>query len=144
MSLVVIKNHIKSKLLAISNIQEVQDYPTVDTNGYPLAVVRSMGVDNDYETTCENIETYKFQVYLIVENSGDLSNLSATRAIVEALFDEVRDNFDNDEFLSGISLPADRQLMGVLPALGDINEVEEGKYVEGTIILNIKVSKSLS
>jgi len=144
MSIVTLKNQIKTKLDAIDEIQEVQDYPTVDCNGYPLAVVRSMGVDNEYETTCDNLETYKFEVYLVFENSGGVKTLSDTRGIVEGLCDTVRDNFDNDEFLSGLSLPSDRQLMGVLPALGEISEVEEGKYVEAIIILNIRVSKQLS
>jgi len=144
MSLVTLKEQIKSKLDLIDNIQQVEDYPTIDFNGYPSAVVRSMGVDNDYETTCENLETYRFEIYLVIENSGDLYNLSKTRGAVEELFDEVRDNFDNDEFLSGLSLPSDRQLLGVLPALGEIHEVEEGKYVEAVIILNIRVSKQLS
>ena len=144
MSIVTLKEKIKTKLDAIDEIKEVQDYPTVSCNGYPLAVVRSMGVGNDYETTCENLETYRFEVYLVFENSGGVKTLSDTRGIVEGLCDTVRDNFDDDEFLSGLSLPADRQLMGVSPAIGEINEVEEGKYVEATIILNIRISKQLT
>ena len=67
MSLVTLKEQIKSKLDLIDNIQQVEDYPTIDFNGYPSAVVRSMGVDNDYETTCENLETYRFEIYLVIE-----------------------------------------------------------------------------
>jgi len=65
MSLIVIKEKIKSKLQSISTIQQVADYPTVDFQGYPAACVRTDEKTGEYETTSENYEEYFFTVYLL-------------------------------------------------------------------------------
>jgi len=56
----------------LSEIQQVEDFPTEDFNGYPSVSIRSMGVEDDYETTDQNYEEYVFNLYLNVENSKDI------------------------------------------------------------------------
>ena len=144
MSYIDLKSQIISKLDLIDEIQQVEEYPTTDVNGYPAAIVRSMSNDAEYETTCDNLETYRFIVYLLVENSAGFKGIKKARAIVEEVADVIIDAFDDDEFLAGITLTSDRQMMGILPVTSSIDEVEEGKYVEAEISLNIRISKTLS
>jgi len=144
MSYINLKSQIISKLETIGDIQQVEEYPTTDVNGYPAAIVRSLEMDNEYETTCDNLETYKFVVYILGENSAGFKGIKKTRSLIEELSDTVVDAFDNDEFLSGISLPARKQMVGIYPARSSIDEVEDGKYVEAEINLDIRIIKTLN
>ena len=59
------------------------------------------------------------------------------------LCDEVRDKFDSDEFLNGVSLPAGRTMLGVRPTVSKIFEEESGKYVVAEIDLAVRISKRI-
>lgn len=142
MSFVQLKKTIKTKLEGISDIQEVADYPTENFQGYPAAMVRSEGNVSDYETTQENEEVYTFTVILVQVLDGTHDEEKA-RDIMEALCDTVRDSFDSDEFLSGISLPADRAMIGVHPTVSRIGVEDEGKFVVAEIELACKVIKTI-
>ena len=89
MSYIDLKSQIISKLDLIDEIQQVEEYPTTDVNGYPAAIVRSMSNDAEYETTCDNLETYRFIVYLLVENSEGFKGVKKARAIVEEVADVI-------------------------------------------------------
>lgn len=143
MSFVQLKKQIKTVVDGLSEIQQVSDYPTENFNGYPAIVIRTMGVENEYETTDQNYEEYIFNLYLIVENSEDIESKQETRSLVEELCDTLRDTFDSDEFLDGVSLPSDRQMLGVRPAVAEIDEDENGKYVTATIVLKCRVNKQV-
>ena len=142
MSFVTLKQQIKTKLEAITQIQEVSDYPTQDFQGYPAAMVRTDGNVSEYETTSENQEIYNFTVILLQILEGTLDEEKA-RDVMESLCDVVRDAFDSDEFLSGISLPADRVMIGIKPTVSDIGVDEDGKFVISEIELAVRVQKSI-
>jgi len=143
MSFIQLKKEIKSTLDGLSEIQQVEDFPTEDFNGYPSVSIRSMGVEDDYETTDQNYEEYVFNLYLNVENSKDIESKIENRNLLEELCDLVRDTFDSNEFLDGVELPADRQMIGVRPAVAEIDESEDGKYVTATIVLKCRVNKQI-
>lgn len=142
MSFSVLKEKIKTKLEGISDIQQVKDYPSVDFNGYPSVTVRTTGNTSDYETTTENLEVYNFEIIAFQQlaDDGAKTNVQA-REIIEGLCDTIRDNFDSDEFLAGLSLPSNRNLMGVVPTVSEIMEEDSGKYVVAVIEIACKVSK---
>lgn len=145
MSFIAIKEKLKTKLEAISEIEEVKDYPSVDFDGYPSVTVRTMGNVSDYETTTENIETYNFEVIAFQQlaDDGAKTNVQA-REIIEGLCDTIRDNIDDDEFLDGIVLPAGRELIGVRPTVSQIMEEDSGKYVVALIEIACRVSKNIN
>lgn len=144
MSFVTIKDQIKIKLDSITSIQEVHDFPHQDFGGYPSATVRTMGNSSEYETTCEDQEIYAFAIQLFQDIEGEVHTAKQARRIIETLCDEVRDSFDSDEFLTGISLPADRTMIGALPTVSEISEEDSGKYVIADIELAVKISKDIS
>jgi len=142
MSFITLKKKIKSELLTITQIQQVSDYPTQDFQGYPAVCVRSDRQTAQYESTSENYEEYTFTLY-ILQNMDGIHEAVKSREIIEELCDTVRDHFDSNEFLPGISMPSDRVLLGIRPSSSEIFEEESGKFVVAEINLICRVSKSI-
>jgi len=142
MSFITLKEKVKTMLVAITELQEVKDYPTHDFKGYPSAMVRTDGNTSNYETTNENDELYSFTIYLF-QNLDGVWDVVKSREIIEELCDTVRDTFDSDEFLTGLSLPSGRTMLGVKPTVSKIYEEDSGKYVIAEIVLDIRVSKKV-
>ena len=140
MSFIVVKEKIKSILDGLSDIQQVTDFPNQDFQGFPAAMVRTNGNTSDYETTHENDELYSFSIFAFQNLDGAFSKVKS-REIMEELCDTIRDTFDSDEFLDGISLPSGRTMLGVRPTVSTIEEEDSGKYVIAEIILDIRISK---
>lgn len=143
MSFITLKAQLKSKLQSISQIQEVKDYPQEDFGGFPAAVVRTNGNTSEYETNAENDEIYSFTIFLLQNIDGTVFSPVKSRLIIEELCDIVRDSIDSDEFLSGLSLPSDRVILGVRPTVSNIFETDNGKFVTAEINLSIRVSKTV-
>ena len=137
MSFEVLRASIKTKLQGLSAIQVVYDYPTEDFTGYPAAMVRSVGNESKYSTTKDNERHYVFEIFVIQESESDLKNRRKARQIIESAADDVMNAFDRDEYLSGISLPTNYTIVGIIPALSGITDEE--KYVVGKIELTIKI-----
>lgn len=142
MSFKTIKAKIKTELAEITTIQQIADYPTMDFQGYPAAVVRSDSQTAEYESTSENYEEYTFTVY-ILQNLDGVWDVVKARKIIEEMCDEVRDHFDTDEFLSGISMETGRVLLGVRPTESRIYEEESGKFVVAEITIICRISKTI-
>lgn len=135
-----LKAQIKSILTGMAEIQQVEDYPTQDMNGFPAVVISFEGNTSQYETTAENQELYTFKLYVFQE-INDLWSKQKARLIIEELSDIIRDKFDDDEFLNGITLESSRVMLGVLPTISKIYEADEGKYVVSEIELAVRISK---
>ena len=135
MSFAHIKNEIVDKLETVTNITEVHAYPTNDFNGYPACNVVTINNESDYQSNQENERHYVYLVQL-VQDTETVSVLKA-RKIIESLVDEVMDLFDSDEFLTGISMPTKKTMIGLIPALSEI--IEGDKYVIAHIMLTAKV-----
>lgn len=140
MSFISLKQKIKSILQGINTIQQVTDYPNQDFSGFPAVMVRTNGNSSEYETTTENDELYSFSLFVFQIIEGAFTAEKA-RNILEEMCDTVRDAFDTDEFLNGISLPAGRTLLGVKPTVSKIGEDESGKYCVAEIEIAVRVSK---
>ena len=142
MSFISIKSKIKSVLQSVSTIAQVSDYPNQDFSSFPAVMIRTNGNSSEYETTTENDELYSFSlfVYQIIEGAFTAEK---ARNILEQECDTIRDTFDSDEFLNGISLPAGRTLLGVRPTVSKIGEDDSGKYCIAEIELAVRISKSV-
>jgi len=136
MSFAHIRNELKVKLEALTELQNVYDYPTNNFSGYPAGVLRSMGNDSDYETTCENERHYVFTIYIYQEK--EFVSESQARRIIEGIADVIIDTFDKDEFLTSVDMPPNKVLMGIKPALSEI--VDDAKYIIGEMNITVKVS----
>ena len=138
----ILKNKIKDKLEAINKIQEVKDEPGLKLSGYPGAIIYPSEDESDYETTTENLRIYVFVVDLFYEiQSGGLAN--AIDALYD-LADDVMDAFDQDQILSGISLPTRYTMIGIEPTSGAWGQVPDTKLIAKTIKLRIKISVDIS
>ena len=140
MAFEVLRETIKTKLESITEIEKVYDYPTEDLNGYPAVIVRAIGNESDYQTTAENERHYVFELYSYY--LSDPNNRRKARRAIESLVDEILDAFDKDEYLSGITLPSGKIMLGIIPTLSEIIDLE--KYVEATIRLTIKISVNIT
>jgi hypothetical protein len=141
MSFLTLKEKIKSVLATITDIAQVEDYPTQDFNGFPAVVVRTDGNTSEYESTRENDELYSFTLFLFAPIEQDVKGVAKTRELVEGLCDTIRDTFDSNEFLSGVALPTNRTMLGIRPTVSRIYEADNGKYVTAEINLSIRISK---
>lgn len=142
MSFITIKQKIKSVLLTIPTLQQVTDYPNQDFSGFPAVMIRTNGNSSEYETTTENDEVYSYSlfVYQIIEGTFTAEK---ARNILEEECDLIRDTFDTDEFLNGITLPTGRTLLGVRPTVSKIGEDDSGKYCVAEIEIAVRVSKTV-
>ena len=132
-----LREQIKTMLQSNTSIQEIHDYPSEDFNGFPAAVIRSAGNDSDYETTAENERHYIFEVFIFQESESALRDRRQARRIIEGIADEMLDLFDDDEYMSGISMPSDKTMIGIIPVTSEIVDLD--KYVAMKAILTVKV-----
>jgi len=137
-----IRNKIESKLEAMSSIQEVQAYPTMDFGGFPAAMVTSTRNDAEFETTTQNKRMYVFTVFLLQEIKT--KGVEQARKIIESVVDDVITDFDEDEDLTGISLGSNETLITSMPTLSNIYEEENGRYIVGEMEIRIVVSVSVT
>jgi len=143
MSFISLKAKIKSVLQTITAIQQVLDYPNQDFSGFPAVIVRTDGNSSKYETTNENDEIYTFSLF-VYQNIEGVFSKEKSRSILEELCDTIRDTFDSDEFLNGVSLPSNRTMLGVRPTVSEIGEDDSGKYCIAVIELAIRISKKVN
>lgn len=143
MSFKTIKAQIKSILEGLSDINQVLDYPSQDFQHFPAVVVRTNGNTSEYETTHENDEIYSFSLF-VFQNLDGVFSKEKSRDILEELCDTIRDTFDSDEFLNGVSLPSDRTMLGVKPTVSSIDEDDSGKYVVAEIEIAVRISKDIT
>jgi len=136
----VLKEKIVEKLQTIGGVAQVLDYPSQDFQKFPAVQVSFEGNTSEYETTTENDELFTYNLYVFELIDGKFSKVKS-RLILEELSDTIRDAFDSDEFLAGISLPSGKTMLGIRPTTSDIGEDDEGKYAISIIELAIRVSK---
>ena len=136
----ILKEKIKELLNEIDEISQVEDFPVQDFDKYPAVEVSYEGNVSDYLTNSENdlIYTYKLYSFQIIEGAIDRRK---ARLALEELSDTISDKFDSDEFLDGVSLPANKTMIGVRPTTVGIGESEDGKFTLSQIELAIRVTK---
>lgn len=137
-----LKTKILTKLQGISKIQEVTDNPKLSFSGYPAAVIIPSDQDSDYETTTENARTYTFIVSLFQETKD--SGISAAIDTLYDLVDDILDNFDTDQQLSGISLPADYTMLAVRPVSGGWAQIDDHKLITVDLKIRCLISVDIS
>lgn len=135
-ALPILKAKIVEKLQAVVDIQEVHDYATINFNGYPAANVLFESIESDYETTKENVRIYNFLIDLFYESEA--TTREKAEAYIQELGEQIVDLFEGDEFLSGISMPSGKVIMGIHPSLNPLEW--EDKWVRMRVTLPIKIS----
>jgi len=138
MSFSTLRTQIQSKLESITNIQQVKNYPTVPTE-FPGATITPSDTDSDYETTEENKRIYTFVVRLFYPAKEP--TMSTAISALEGLIDEVVDEFDKDETMTGISMPAKYTLIQLMPtpSVWDYSNIPDG-YLTADIGIKAIVS----
>lgn len=132
----ILKNKLIAKLNGIGKLQEVVDSWEHKFTGYPAANVVPVEGEADYETTAENERVYNFQINLYYGND-DVDN--AKDALLD-LVDDVLDELDKDQTLTGITLPSAYAMIAVDPTFAGWEEVESRKYLLAVINVRIRVS----
>lgn len=128
---------IKTILEGITEIQEIHSYPTTNFGGYPACVIDFINIASDIETQKENLRVYNFIIHIFYE-SDKTTRMKAVQ-VIEDVGEKIVDTFESDEFLSGITLPAGKQMINVRPATNPI-EISEDKWIRGEVILPIRIS----
>ncbi|MHA1225122.1 MAG: hypothetical protein ACTSR2_01000 [Candidatus Hodarchaeales archaeon] len=130
-----IRNQLKTKLESIDSIQEVHDYPTEEFGGFPAAIVKSTRNDAEFQTTTQNQRVYIFTVYILQEIESQ--DIRKARRIIEGVVDDVIEAFDQDQLLTGISLPSNETMIISFPVLSQI--WEDPKYVVAELEVRVVV-----
>jgi len=134
----------------ITDIQVVYDHPFGEFSGYPAVTVFPSGNSSDYETTAENIRTYAFQIHLFVDisaiqkdangnNVTGQAQLKEAYRVTRSIVDQIIDKFDQDETLSGISLPAGKQMVSVRPAPSAVELIPDTNTIVSQINLECRI-----
>lgn len=145
MSMNIISNQLKSKLEEITGISNVYDFAWLDFDGFPAVTITPFGFSSDYLTNQENLRRYIYTVRLFhkvdVISSMDTERKRVEEAfrVMRVLIDEVVDGFDKDETMSGIELPAGKQMVGVLPVPTEILYFPEEKIIVGEVRIEVKI-----
>jgi len=141
MSFATIKQKIKEKLGTINSIQEVADYPNEEFQGFPAVMIASARNEGEFETTTENKRTYVFKVFVLQKCDAEMGEQKA-RNIVDGVVDDIIEAFDEDQQLSGISLPAQEMMIICSPMLGEVRS--EPPYIVGELEIKILISFSIT
>lgn len=137
-----IKDFIEQKLNTITKIQEVYDEPRLDFNGYPAAVIIPSDLASDYETTTENVRTYGFICAIFHETQK--TSISDALDTLYDLADDILDDFDTDQQLSGISLPSGYTIIAVNPVIAGWGQVIDKKLIELDLTIKVRISVDIS
>lgn len=135
-----IKAKIKEKLESISSLQEVHDKPKLEFSGYPGAVIIPDESSDAYETNVEDEIIYAFYIAVFYETK----NIGISEALdnLYDLVDDILITFIKDRQLSGIELPSDFFLLGVMPMLAGWRQIPDKDLLEARISLKVKVTYS--
>lgn len=141
----VLSNEIKSKLQGITGIANVYDFAWIDFDGFPAATITPSGFESDYQTDKNNIRKYIFTVRLfhkidvISEMTNERDQVQEAFRVMRGLIDTVVDGFDRDETLTGISLPAGKTMVSVIPVPTTISYFPEEKIIVGEVLINANI-----
>jgi hypothetical protein len=139
----VIKDKLVTQLQTIDKVQDVYGYPNLEFKGYPAATIYPADqFDASYDTTIDNKRHYIFIVSLYYEIPK-----SGTEEALDALFDltdDVMDLYDDDEFLTGISLPADYTMIGIYPTFARWGQVPDKQVLVVDIQVRVVVTHDVS
>lgn len=139
----VLKDKLIEQLRTIDEIQDVYGYPNLDFTGFPAATIYPADqFDASYDTTIDNKRNYIFVISLYYEipKSGVEEALDALYEIA----DDVMDLFDGNEFLTGISLPADYTMIGIYPTVTRWGRVPSKEILVADIQVRVMVTHDIS
>jgi len=142
MSFQPIRNAIKAKLLDVDSIQQVIDFPSNTFTGYPAAMVTTSRSEAEFNTTQEDERIYVFTIYIMQEVA--VLKEQKSRRVIEGVVDDVLDAFDNDQLLDGVDLPSNETIIISLPALSQIYNSDDTKYIVGEMEIKVKTQFKIS
>lgn len=137
-----LRDKISDVLESIDKIQDVKDDPSLKLSGYPSAIIIPAPEGSERESSNQNLRTYTFKV-TIWQDIQDTGMANAMLALYD-LKDDILDEFDQDETMTGISLPTGYTMVAVDPAVSDWVESSDSKLIGIEITLNIRVSVNIS
>jgi len=138
----ILRDAIRDKLLTITNFQEVHRFPKLEFNGFPAVAVEPADMESDWETNKELERTYAFNLFIYYE-----TKIKGNDTALDRLFntiDEVLDAFDKDQTLSGISLPAGKDILTINPTPQGWEGLSDNELIQSKILLTIKISTDIS
>jgi len=133
-----IRDKLEAKLNAVSDINEVYDYPKMDFGGYPAAVIIPTEGESDWETNKDDQRAYVFDVLIYYEMNQATPNTALDRLM--DVCDDVLDSFASDKQLSGISLPANKTIITVDPVFAGYETVPDKELLVARIKVKVIIS----
>jgi len=137
-----IRNKIVNILEGIDSIQEVQEFPSEEFNGFPVAQLETVRNESEFDTTNDNKRTYIFTIWILQDIAQ--SGMKKARRIIQGVVDDVMNAFDSKQLLETLEMPANEVLIISMPALSNIFTNIDAKYVVGEVELRIVTSFSIS
>jgi len=132
-----IKDKIKDKIDSNTKIQETHEYPAIKFNGYPAATIVPSDNENDFETTTTNQRTYAFQIRLFQEIKH--TTLDEAYEAMYDLIDDVLDDFDKDQSMTGVTMPTGYTMLIVEAVPSSVGLVERLDLLMAMVTVRIRV-----
>jgi len=138
-----IRDKIVTQLNTLDDIAEVNSAPIdiPSMKKFPNVCVYPLGQISDYQNTQQNERTYNFAVTVFYEVRKKTPS-GALTALYD-LVDQILDLFDKDPTLTGISLPAGKQMIDIVPATSEWGEDLDSQTLMTTITLGVRVSSDI-
>lgn len=145
MSMQIINNSLRDKLIAITGIENVYDFAWVDFDGFPAATITPSGFESNFETNTENLRKYIYTVRLfyktsMIDKPTKKEKVQEGFRVMRGLIDTVVDGFDKDETLTGIQLPAGKTMVNIIPVPTTISFFPEEEIIVGEVNVEVNIS----
>ncbi len=98
-----LKPLIKAKLDTITTLAFVYDYHEEAPDGYPVASFEVARISNDAYDSCNNRIIYEFDI-IVQQEVWELSTRAEGRVLLDATIDEIIEEVNQDNTLSGTCL----------------------------------------
>jgi len=138
----ILRDAIRDKLLTVTNFQEVHRFPKLEFEGYPAVCIEPADLESDWETNSELQRTYAFNVFIYYE-----TKMSGNDTALDRLYntiDLVLDAFDEDQTLTGISLPVGNDILTINPSNQGWEGLADNEVIQSKVLLTIKISTDIS
>ena len=131
-----LKDKIKTKLQAITQIQEVHDEPTYQFEGYPAVTFYPIESDDSKSAnTTQDDVYYNFQIDIFHNVPEESNGIGEAIDTLYNTVDYILDPFRKDAYYSGLTLPSGYTFLKLEPISAGWEQDTERKLLIATIKL---------
>lgn len=130
-----INSKIQSILEGVPKIKSIYPYPATKIDSYPAAIYFPSSLENSFESTAENLKTYNYKVWIVV-NAGNKPVNEVFATVMPNVMDAVLQAFDDGWNFDTIN--GHRVWGEIETGSWEVSEEQAGVEIAGEINLSVK------